>query len=140
MNWNDALNLIDVCQKPGMRYDSPVSESDISVFAEMFNIYGCYYSQEFSERMLKHWVCSWICTDTAVGLAIYCLDGVPVAVSSQSARKSDEVIEFLSVPAMNVVRQCVMSYVEEPDIPLANLEEVIDPRWFDHAGFKVAGL
>lgn len=110
--WQDAIDSIDPQNTAtGTGYFDPVVESDITVFSELFGI-GCEWSNEFSTRMLKHWVVSWVCADTRVGLAVYCLDKVPVAVSFQEARKCDEHINFLSHDAMNNTRDCVFSYID----------------------------
>jgi len=87
-NWADALKLIDVNDMPSASYIGKVYNTEIDTFSELLGINDCPWSNEFYDRMLKHWVTSWVCTDTRVGVAVYCLDKVPVAVSTQPARKS----------------------------------------------------
>ena len=96
-----------------------VDTSNLETFAHEFN-YHCDYGwdEEFSRRMVKHWVISWICTDTRVGYAVYCLDGQVVAVSERIARKSHEEILFLSSEHVRLVHDVVVETIAKSDNPL----------------------
>lgn len=102
--------------------------AELSTFA---NLYGLPYnwSDEFSDRMRKHFVVSWYCADTWVGLAVYALDGKIVAVSSQTGRKNREVIDFISKEAQTLVFKTVLSYVEDEFERQVDTVD-IDDRWF----------
>lgn len=118
MKWSEAIALIDpTIREPGCRYIDPIWEGDVGPFASLLEIWDINWSEEFSKRMLKHWVQSWICTDTRVGIAVYCLDGEVVAVSHQPARKSDEVIQFLSKPAAMQVTRVLLQLREQQQGP-----------------------
>lgn len=88
---------------------------------------------EFDRHFKKHWIHSWICTDTQVGIAVLTLDGQPVAISQQPARKSDEEILFLSDEIAIKVRTVLEELCERiPSVRiLAKLDEKIDERWFE---------
>lgn len=62
----------------------------------MHDWYGSSNEDEFDRRFKRHWVVSWICTDTQVGISIITLDSEPVAVTSQTGRKNDEGVYFFS--------------------------------------------
>lgn len=140
MNWNDAIRLINPNQ-PDNRYSGGVDETPIDVFGQVLGIYDVSWSDEFSERMKKHWVVSWLCTDTVVGLAVYFLDGEPVATSSQRCRKCDEQIDFISKEAREKTRQAVNQYTTHDD-NFANLDEEISLEWFDNGPhqYELEGL
>lgn len=132
MKIQDAIALIDTKQEPANRYSSPVTEAEIEQFAEMFDLY-CGWSTQFSSIMRKHWLSSWVCTDTRVGLAVYCIGDEPVAISIQHARKADEIIKFLSADALEKTRLLVISCIEPDDYSkniIADDYEIPD-EWFN---------
>jgi hypothetical protein len=89
--------------------------------------------REFDRRFNKRWIHSWICTDTEVGIAVIVLDGEPVAISEQSARKEDETIRFLSLDARTKTIAALEELTDQPesDKPiLVDLDEKIDEQWF----------
>ena len=126
MKWSEAIALIDpTIREGGCCYTDPIWEGDVGPFASLLGIWDINWSEEFSKRMLKHWVQSWICTDTRVGIAVYCLDGEVVAVSHQPARKSDEVLQFLSKPAAMKVTRLLIQLREQQnpeEYPLLDFE------------------
>ena len=92
------------------------------------------YSEEFETRVEKFYVvgANWICTDTRVGLAVYMVDGEPVAISAQSARKSSEDVEFVSVEAAKKVREFILS-LNGPTLSVVDdIAEPIASGWFEH--------
>lgn len=107
---------------------SKVWGADLSSFANLFAL-PYDWSDEFSKRMQKHFITTWYCTDTWVGLAVYALDGKIVAVSTQTARKSSEVIDFVSKEAQTLVFETVLSYVREEFADQVDFSD-IDDRWF----------
>ena len=125
LNWTEAINRI--------------AELEVSWGFSVENLANaldrpdlCYaYPPDNDTSLKKHWVHKWLCTDTMVGLAIYTLDGRVVAVSSQSARKADEVIEFLSLERANYVKVYLENFRSTDTIPIVtNLDETIDDGWF----------
>lgn len=137
--YNDIIKLIDVNDPIGASYRSPVETSDIETFSSLFGI-SLYWNDEFSKRMLKHWITSWVCTDTKVGLAVYCLDNVPVAISTQTARKSEERIKFVSEEARIEVFKCVVSYMECTDCDVLKMEDEVNPAWWHDVANKEWGF
>lgn len=132
MKYSQLIALIDPHQPvESERYDDPVCGGDIGDFNSLFGLSYYGWSHEFSLRMTKHWVTSWICTDTRVGLAVYCWDCVPVAVSTQCARKSDEKISFLSKECADMVRDAIIKLMgdDEFDIALIDPDEEIHQRY-----------
>lgn len=130
---NDLIDLVRNAKEhtEGTRYYSGIWDTDISTFAELFDLTWYSYDESFSNRMKKHWVHSWICTDTRVGIALYEFDGEFVAFSTQNVRKSDEIIKFLSEEAyykvFMVVQQIIASqhehdkHIINPDSDISEL-------------------
>lgn len=79
------------------------------------------------DRLTSYYIGDWYCTDSRVGYKVYFFDNKPVAVSSQTGRKCDENIEWLSKDLYNLVKEYVISFLvtEEYTIFLANLEDEI---------------
>ena len=118
MKWSEVVALIDPAYtEVGDYYISPVWGGDVQRFAEVLEVPDLYYCEEFSKRMLKHWVQSWVCTDTRVGVAVYCLDGEVAAVSNQPARKSDEVLTFVSAEMAMRITQLLIELREKQQGP-----------------------
>lgn len=96
---------------------------DFTTLLDMHYIFGA--CDAFDKRIKKHWLHSWMCTDTFVGLAVYYMDDAPVAVSLQPARKRSESIEFVSVEAASKMREFLRSltdvYSSTP--PIADLDQ-----------------
>lgn len=125
MNWREAIEKVD---KSG----DNTGYANMERIGNAVNVSGWFdYDSDFDKRLKKHWIHCWLCTDTHVGLAVYCLDGEPVAVSVQTARKCDEEIEFLSIEAIEKVRQFMLTYLSKEDPPLANLDKEIHSGWFE---------
>lgn len=125
MTWREAI--ANVATKP--EFDTPCPYA-------LQDALGLENEWVDCDRIQQKYIASWICTDTRVGLSVYFFDGEPVAVSGQSGRKSREQVEFLSLDAAGRVRNYLESLIPpenriEPS--LVNLEEEIDPGWFEHA-------
>jgi hypothetical protein len=65
----------------------------------------CEFDWKKVETRLKyHYLHTWMCTDSAVGVRVYALDGEAVAISTQVGRKCDEDFQFLSQEAWDKIR------------------------------------
>lgn len=73
-----------------------------------------YDYKAFTSGLKGYFFSRWLCTDTWVGWRVYFLRGMPVAVSCQPARKSDEEIEFLSIPHARMVKDFMAICSDEP--------------------------
>lgn len=122
MNWNEALQKINKNEP----YDA-----DIQLFCDLFKIsyYDC--NEEFAHRVKKYWIHSWRCTDTTVGLAAYYFDDNLVAISSQSCRKTDEMIQITSIEAYVKLHEFIFECIHNihPIKPI-DLNSHIDTWWF----------
>lgn len=80
---------------------------------------------EWERRTREHYIETWLCTDTWVGVSIIFLDAIPIAVTQQPARKSDTIYKWISKEAHDKMREFVLSLVktEVPKIDLMNLDE-----------------
>ena len=58
--------------------------------------FGYEFDWVEQDRLKSYWIGNWYCTDSYVGFKMYFLNDVPVAVSSQSGRKSEEKFEWFS--------------------------------------------
>lgn len=134
MKYSQVIALIDP-EHPVTteRYDDPVWGADIGDFTSLFGLSYYGWCHEFSLRMTKHWVTSWICTDTRVGLAVYCWDCVPVAISTQSARKNEEKISFLSKESADMVRSAIIELIGDDvfDVDVLDPIEEIHQRYLN---------
>jgi hypothetical protein len=132
MKWSEAIKNLDT---------SPENEAfvDIEPIAKAVGISFYYVDQNW---LKKFWITKWLCTDTYVGLAVYTLDGEPVAISTQTGRKMDEHISFLSEAAFKKVQEFIYKLwraeLEEEPSEFVNLEEDISPSWFENAAPSVA--
>lgn len=125
MTWREAIENL-----------GPPDMAHFDAFELAFRERNWYLSDydEFDRRFKKHWIKSWICTDSRVGIAVITLDGEPVAISSQTARKADEEIEFISEELGAKVVAAIETMVHKPidTVVLVNLDASIDERWFEH--------
>ena len=103
--------------------------ADIQMFGSRFGLCP-NWSLEFSDRMTQHYVTGWWCTDTWVGLSVYALDGKIVAVSTQTARKNYESMDFVSKEACELVFDIVVAQVKS-ELIIDELPSEIDDAWFD---------
>ena len=127
VNWKQAIDSIDAATTES---DWP----DLSKLQSALNFQGWMdhtKTEEAEKRIKKYWVHRWICTDTAVVLAVYFFDGEPVAVSHQPFRKGDETIEFLSEEGAEKLRLYLVTLLETSEKPaIVNLETEIPEGWF----------
>jgi hypothetical protein len=114
------------------RSEANTDWSDMEVFAKALGM-NEYYNCDFSQRVKKHWLSKWMCTDTWVGMAAFYMDGEPVAVSRQTARKSDEEIEFISKEAAEKIRKYIVELTADPDdTKLADLDAEVGDHYTVH--------
>lgn len=106
-------------------------EASFELFAKIFELSYWDYSQQFPDLMVKHWVYSWICTDTRVGLAFYYLNDELVAISTQTGRKSTENVMFISSEIADRVRQFAIRCIihDEPQYDIVDFNSEIDDEW-----------
>lgn len=102
-------------------------EACFEQFVELFDLRYDYHSQLFCDVMVRHFVSSWICTDTRVGFSVYTMNDEIVAVSIQMGRKIPEDIKFISKEAaervLNFTHSCC--HTEEIEFDIVDLEEEI---------------
>lgn len=100
--------------------------ADIDAFCQALDINEWLgWNKDFDERVKGYALTQWLCTDTHVGMNVYYMDDRPVAVSTQSARKSDVRISFVSLEAAQQVKDFILSLVgaDELNPTLCDLEE-----------------
>lgn len=104
------------------------SSADIDDFSRALDLDDCMgWHEEFDKRVKGYFLIRWYCTDTWVGYRVYFMDDEPVAISSQTGRKSDEEIEFVSLEAAQKVKDFIKSLEGEEEFnpTLANMDEEI---------------
>jgi hypothetical protein len=88
-------------------------------FLSDFNLSDCYVKfdyRTFGQRVTTADLITWLCTDTQVGLYAYYFDNELVAISYQSARKSDLNLFWVSTELREKMREFVLSlYTSEQD-------------------------
>jgi hypothetical protein len=67
------------------------------------------------DKIVSYYFGSWYCTDQYVGYKVYFMDDVAVAVSKQTARRADEIFEWVSKEAYYKVRDHLLSLMSEPE-------------------------
>lgn len=83
-----------------------------------------YHLPYVAEHELKaYWLGKHLCTDTDVGYRVYFLRGELIAISCQTARKSDEVFYWVGLDEFKKLQQYVLSLTETPEINLLDLDE-----------------
>ena len=98
------------------RSDKNEDDADIDAFCQALDINEWLgWDKRFDERVKGYALTQWLCTDTHVGMNVYFMDDEPVAVSTQSARKSDVYIRFVSEEAALKVRDFILSLVKEDE-------------------------
>lgn len=110
------------------RSDRNSSSADIDEFSRAVDLPAYIgWHEEFDKRVKGYFLIRWYCTDTWVGYRIYFMDDEPVAISSQTGRKSDEEIEFVSIEAAQKVKDFIKSLDGEEEFspPLADMDEDI---------------
>lgn len=96
------------------RSDKNEDDADIDAFCQALDINEWLgWNKDFDERVKGYALTQWLCTDTHVGMNVYFMDDEPVAVSTQSARKSDVYIRFVSEESAIKVRDFILSLVQE---------------------------
>jgi hypothetical protein len=105
---------------------------DVEIFARDLGLEAYGLDSEFAERVKGHYLAKWMCTDTWVGTQVFYLDDEPVAISTQSGRKSDENLYFISKEAGEKVREFILSLMSEDEaqeLQLADLDEEIGDHY-----------
>jgi hypothetical protein len=88
------------------------------------------WSEEFNGRMRVSPVNAWLCTDTIVGVFAYYFDGVFVALSFQSARKSGTEFCWVSEFAAYGVRECIRRLADDDfKVELIDRDEELPSFW-----------
>lgn len=87
--------LFDRIDRSGANRTDP----DIELWARQFEItvpWGSDADEKLCKRMRGYWAVKWYCTDTWVGMVLYFLDGEPLAMAIQTARKNSVDVSFVS--------------------------------------------
>ena len=100
-----------------------------------FEIYDNLWVE--NPRVTYNWLTVWNGTDTWVGIRVYYLDDISVAISEQKARKADENFEWFSKEAYIETREYVRSLFdhEEPHYEILS-EKDLDYEW--GTGYDIA--
>lgn len=110
-------------------------EADVALFERVLST-GTFlgWSEEFGRVMKRIRLNTWVCTDTEVGFCAFQFRGEVVAVSWQSARKSDVEMHWLSRDAALQVRTFIRELDErrEPlDIQLIDVNAPVLAHWVE---------
>lgn len=117
MKLKDIINNLDMSEDN--RCDNITW--DMERFLEELNLscYGVYQDRD-NAQLKSFWLSKHLCTDTYVGTRAYFLEGTFVALSTQNARKSDEIIQWVSAESQVEVRNYILSLDEEESFECAN--------------------
>jgi len=109
----------------------------IGEMAEELHLNVSHYEDQ--DRLVSYWLGNWHCTDTWVGYKVYFLDDEAVAISLQTARKSDEQFEWISREIYYKVRDFVLEYQDKDEYPIdiVDLSEDIGDSYHIHYNGQV---
>lgn len=109
---------------------------DIEAFVRNLNLdVQINWSDAFCERVTQYPIQEWMCTDTLVGIHAYFMDGEPIAISVQTARKNCKDIAFLSKEAADKITAFILTLARSPDEPeLVSLDAELPDFTEDHGG------
>jgi hypothetical protein len=109
---NKILAAVTADQKYRCCYPDPfLSDLNLDDFYAKFD----YHT--FGQRVTTAGLITWLCTDTQVGLYAYYFGNELVAISYQSARKSDLNLFWVSTELREKMREFVLSlYTSEQDL------------------------
>ena len=125
MKIRDLIKVVDRSEKNS-------TSADIDDFCRELNLNEYPgWNKEFDDKLKGYWLVKWLCTDTWVGITVFYLDDEPVAVSSQTARKSPEELEFVSIETATKVRKFILECLGEAEFTpsLVDLDEETDPYY-----------
>lgn len=115
------------------RSDKNLVWPDLDEFCEEFGIYRDDYIakayDKFAERVKGYHLTKWMCTDTWVGLVVYFLDDEPIAISYQTARKSEKRYTFVNSESADKLMNFILSLLKEDNrnlVEILNLDDEID--------------
>ena len=89
--------------------------------ANELRVDNLYWSED--KRLTCYFIKIHYCTDTHVGTRAYFLDGVLVAISTQSTRKSDELFSFVNKEIALKVRDYLLTLVDEDELTIDVIED-----------------
>lgn len=124
--------------------DKNHSPACLYTFKDKINIYDNLIDVNDEDNLLSEvYIHYHLCTDSRVGSKVYFYKGIPVAYSTQLARKSDESIHWFSKEAYYLVKNYILSLVdkedEEEEITLLSEEdldeevgEFYNVEYYDH--------
>lgn len=124
MNWQNAIDNLD-------RSDANTWSVNSRLLCSCLGVHVDVEYDKLDKRFTRHWIRSWLCTDTMVGASVYCCDGKPIAISTHAARKEDEELQFLSDEAVETTRQILLSIAVYDVLPLVDLNEDISNYWLE---------
>ena len=122
MKMRDLINAVE-------RNDKNSTSADIDEFCRELDLNEYPgWNKEFDDAVKGYWLTKWLCSDTWVGCAVYYMNGEPVAISTQTARKSSTEYEFVSLEAATKLRKFILECLGESEFTptIANLDEETD--------------
>lgn len=111
------MKLIDIAKRID-KSDKNQSWVDTQELGEELGIDVPWKEQN---RIKSYWIGNWYCTDTYVGWEMYFFDDKPVAVSSQSGRKSNKEFEWFNLELAREVKEYLLTLLvnEEESLNLS---------------------
>lgn len=89
---------------------------DVEEFFQPLGLgYQYIQSDAVEARLKQQYLIKWYCTDSYVGVSVFQLDGVPVAITRQQGRKCGVDVMFLSTAGADAMRAFILSLMQEDD-------------------------
>ena len=78
------------------------------------NVFDLSFIQNWEDQevITSYYFGSWHCTDAEVGYKVYFFEDRPVAVSSQTGRKAEEVFEWISFDDYKKVKAYILTFLD----------------------------
>lgn len=123
------MKLIEAIHNVDRSEDNTFTFNEEIVEAVGCDPYNLDHDNPNTERLKLHYISKWLCTDTWVGACVYYLDDMPMAISTQIARKDSINFKFMSSEAFCKLRDFFIS------ISISNLHDMItNEEWNEEIG------
>jgi hypothetical protein len=137
MKLKDIITNLDKSDKNAVRVDLEDMMSEVNYTPSGYT-FSVRQDRE-NPRLKSYWIANHICTDTLVGYRAYFLDDKLVCCSHQSARKSGEYFEWVSVET----KTQVIEYIKSLDISEDVFDEPtildMEEEWGEGYGIEYTG-
>ena len=103
------MRLCDIAKRIDKSKKNEV-EVDVVKICEELGIN--FYDWIEQNRLKSYWIAKWLGTDRIVGYKMYFLDDIPVALSTQCSRSTDEAFKWFDINSANIVKDYLFELIQ----------------------------